>query len=382
MAEHSYHRRNAAMFIVVAVTVLLGILAANSVQAEKAQALGLPFIDLPSPCDLLPDGTAAKICKGATDPSGTTGDLIGSIPGVPNPTDIVKDTVGAVANAIVEPIITQIAQAEADSVVWILQIEGRMVTSSTSPDLTAAWFTQPYALVYGLAVFIALGMFIAKVTAAVHRGDPVRIGNVLAAFVVFFLAASILPAIVAGAVYVTDKEITPAFISASGASLNQTLGSIKLDFSKEITGTNNPIVPILVPMIALFFGVLGGLAALALLIVRYAFLPFGTIAVLLGLAMNVGLDWGVEALKKSVLWLLGWILFLPAIGLTLLLGATILANANSNPLTSITAGVVLVLAPALALIFTRAVSRHQFKVAPVERTVEAIRSWRVIKGTY
>lgn len=375
MVELSSRAKRGWLAIFV-LALAFGILASQSVvHPDKAEAIGIPFVDLPTPCDLLPDGTVTDICKGATNPVGAVGDVIGAIPGVPNPIDIFKDIAASAANSLFR----QVAQAEADAVVWILKEEGELVTSSTSPDLTEAWFTRPYAIVFGFAVLLATMMFILKMTSAAKRGDPVMVGSIIGATVVFALGAAILPAVVGLAVYISDKEITPSLISATGTSLDSTLSGVEFDFSKEISSSNNPVVPILLPLIALALGVLGGLASLVLLSVRYALLPFGTIAVLLGLALNVGLNWGGDALKKATLWLTGWILFMPAIALSFLLGATMLNNAN-NILTSITAGVMLALAPYIAWKFAQSVAKHEIQLKPVDRSVSAIRNWKLLRG--
>ena len=69
-----------------------------------------------------------------------------------------------------------------------------------------------------------------------------------------------------------------------------------------------------------------------------------------------------------------------AAGVTLLIGAAMLANANSNILTSITAGVMLALAPGIAWMFARYVAKHDIQLRPVDRTTSAIRNWRMVTG--
>lgn len=363
--------------VVFLITFAMSVFAGLTYNPPKAEAIGLPFVDLPTPCDVLPDGAAERICDSATNPGRAAGELIGQIPGIPSPNDVLRSAVGTAANYSVGIIINEVAQLEADAVTWLLKIQGQLVTDNASPDLREQWFTRTYALLYFFAALLATALFGLKLTQAASRGDPVMVGNIFIAVVVFALAASVLPALVTGLVYVFDKEVTPGLISATSGSLNQTLASIEVDFTKEITPGNNPLAPILVPLFALAFGFLGGLISLFLIVVRYMMLPFGTILVLFGLAMNVGLDWGSDALRRSVQFLLGWIMYVPALGVILLLGTNMLRE-SSNYLVSVMAAVVLCLGPILALWFTFAVAKHRIEFKPVDRTVSAVRNWKLL----
>lgn len=211
---------------------------------------------IPSPCDLIPDATARKICKVATDPVSTAGAVIGSIPGIPDPTKLVGNALSAAGNAIVKPLLFSITSAEADAVGTALQGEARAVNATTQTNLTADWYKKQYVVVFGMAVLLAVMMFFTRVGTAAYNQDAAGVGLGSAHFLAFLIGGGLLPGVVGTAVLYLDNQVAPAFMNSAGASATQILDRLPNDINQNLS-TIDSLGALLLPLIILFFGVIG-----------------------------------------------------------------------------------------------------------------------------
>jgi hypothetical protein len=223
----------------------------------SSSGIGIPLPPgLSDACDLIPDATARKICKAAADPIGTTGAAIGSIPGIPDPTDVIGSAVSAAGNAIIKPLLFSITSAEADAVGQALKAEAKAVNATTQTNLTADWYRKQYEVVFGMAVIIGLMMFFTRLGSAAYRQDAAGVGAGSAHFLGFLIGGALLPGIVGTAVQFLDNQVAPAFMNNAGASATQILDRLPNDINHNLT-TVNSLGALLLPLIVLFFGVVG-----------------------------------------------------------------------------------------------------------------------------
>lgn len=345
---------NRLLRLVVAVMIVSAMAGTALLCSHPAQA-AIP--GLPGPCDLLPDGTARDICKAANDPVGTA---IGTIPGVPNPSDVISGVTGSVANAIVQPILQELVNAERDAVLAILKHEIEFVNSSSTPQLGADWFIRQYQIVFGMAVFIAIGMFFFRTGMSAKDGDPVELGNAGLAIVIFFIVGAVLPPIVGGLIKIMDGIIAPGWMDIAGESAATTLQDLQVDFT-DPSVTNNAVVPVLLPLIFLFFGLIGGVLVELMLLFREGMLYVVTAASVVTLGMWVGGRWGANAFYRTVMALIALILLKVIMAFILVIGLLLLGSQEgASPV--ILASVMLLLTPVLGWAAYKRISGHNMQV--------------------
>lgn len=362
--------------LIFVATLVLGIFAGQSIKTEKAEAIGIPFVDVPHPCGLLPDGTATDICKGvAGGPAGVGGAIIGKIPGLPNPVEVIKDVVGGATNAVAENMLTGIVKFFAKGMVWGLKYTATLISTGVTPDITATWFSTSYQKVLWLAVFLAVMMFMIKqVQAAKEKDVGIQVRALIRISVFLFIAGGFLVNITAGAIFLVDKEITPALISQSADEIRITYDTLAVNMGDEIGG---PIALVAL----LFFIVIAGCVSIALctvaMAVRYPILPLIVIWMLLAFALNIiEEDW--QRVKRACLAFLGAVCFPAVIGFVQLLSLASL-RASDGFLVTLIAGVTAMLPVAVALWVWKKVSGSDFEIAPVKRSADAMRNWKMLR---
>ncbi len=374
MANSLNRRMFAGWSLVFVATLVLGIFAAQSIKAEKAQAVGIPFVDVPHPCNLLPDGAATDTCTVVSGgPVAVAGAVIDRIPGLPNPVEVVKDVAGGAVNAAAESMLTGTVKFFANGMIWGLEYTATLIAKGVSPDITATWFSTSYQKVLWLAVFLAVLLFMVKqVQAAKEKDVGIQIGAVLRTAVFLFVAGGFLVNIAAAAIYLVDKEITPGLISQSADELKATYGTLADNMGDEIGGPTALVA-------LLFFIVIAGCISIALstlvMAIRYPVLPLIVIWMLTAFALNiVEEDW--ERVKRAMLAFLGAVTFPAVIGFVQMLSLASL-RATDGLLVTLIAGVTSILPVVVALWLWRKISGSEFRIAPVERSYRAMRTWKL-----
>jgi len=267
-------RKWAGLLLMFILVMCLG--AAKPAISPPAAQAGI----IPSPCDLIPDGAARKACQAATNPVGTA---VGAIPGIPDPSDVVGD----VAEVIVQPILNQIAKAEADAVVSVLEDVSKFVNNSTTPALTASWFLHLYAIVFGLAIPIGVVLLYTRLGIAVRDTEPGAAAGAFFRFMALLVLGGLIPGVVGLVVVAMDTGLAPAWMSSAGADANKSLHDLSLNMDKSVSFSNNPVTPILLPLIFLFAGVIGGILMELMMLFREAMLYVVTATEIVAAALAV-----------------------------------------------------------------------------------------------
>ena len=105
------------------------------------------------------------------------------LPGIPNPIDLVTGTVAAGSEVLARTAVESVVGALVDGAGWVFgQVIG-FVDASTSPDVTAGWFstgTGPYAVMASVAVgLLALTLLLQIASAVWHRTGSAQLRVVL-----------------------------------------------------------------------------------------------------------------------------------------------------------------------------------------------------------
>lgn len=353
----------AVLIAVISFTAPLSIFNPPSAQAAQSASTDIPIIGLipgvPDPCDLIGNGTARAICKAGTDPiGGALGGVnaaIGAIPGIPSPSELVGSAVSTVGKAVVGPILNGIAQAEGDVVLKYLKKQTEIVNSSTTPDLTAPWFLQQYELVFALAIAVGLGALFFRTGKGFINKDLAEAGKGGMAFMVFFVLGGFLPGIVASVIKVTDDVMAPAWMNSAGAGANTALDNLQTNLNNSLAGT---IAAVLAPLIILFIGVIAGIIFELMFLFRDAVIYIVTALEVVAVALSVA-----GRVTSTTAWRCTWalvalILFKLNAAIILTFGLLLLQSTEGSGDTFLLAAVVLILAPAMTWGIYKVISGH------------------------
>jgi hypothetical protein len=325
-------RRISPVKLAIVLILVMGAMLAKSMlspshaeaAATHATLLGVPSIPglptLPSPCDVIPSGTAREICKGVEDPTGT---LIGAI-GIPTPGQII----GGFTQNLTNTILHQIALAEAAGVQEALKQEVIYVSSSTSPELNATWFANEYKVIWLMSAFLALGMFYIRIGLATRNSDATEVGHGIAAILTFVALGTLLPAIIGALVKVSDDVISPTLMNMTNSDSILVLKNLENTLTKNVNDLNG-YAAILLPLIFLFLGLIGGVLILLELFFREMALYVLTSFEIVVSALAVGGSVGYSLWRRVTLWLIALILMKPIMVLILFITLQILANSSS-----------------------------------------------------
>lgn len=355
--------------------LVAGCVAGDSLhRPPSAMAIGIPIPPIPGIGDLckhLPDGAAQKICDGVTNPVGTAGAAIGSIPGVPDPVKIIGDAVNSAENAAVELFAREVARGEAAALNFVLQEEFKIVNDATIPDITNVAFTTPLELVFGMSLMLALGGLAWAVGKAARKQDPTLISDGAIRFVTFFLGVSILPNLLAVALKVCDGELAPQWLNLGGNNVQQAIQNIGSNANGGVAATVSlGEIFVFGPLLAgaVFMGVLFFL----LFAMRY----FGIPIVLAGLIVSLGLrpagDEADAGRSASLAWkLVGLVLYKIVVGGLLFFGSVVLVHgAITLDIWPILGGTTMeIMLPVLSIAAWRWITNHDFQPINTSRQV-------------
>lgn len=247
---------------------------------------GLPV----NPCHFLPDGAGQTVCDGMTNPVGT---VVGHIPGVGTAADFVGNTVSSAAeeafNQALVVLIRGITIAETATFNFILEQEYKLFNDSTVPDISQQAFRPAFQLVAGIGFLLAMAGVAIKLVIAVKKQDANEIGDGFIRFATFVVGLYIVPTFFATAVWVCDKEITPAIMTLSNGRIEKTIENA----GRNANGTVELVASlgqVLFFGILLFFAILGGVFFFILFAMRVMGFPLLMMAFIISLGMRTAGD--------------------------------------------------------------------------------------------
>jgi hypothetical protein len=307
---------------------------------------------LTAPCDIIPLGILKKVCSVGSGVVGSIPDPIKAVGG------IIGGAVGSVANAIFRPLLQLIANAEAGAIVGTLKGMANGVIKATAPQLTAKWFLDQYAIVLGMGVFLALGLFLGSLGEAVANQDLATGFSSGLILLAFLLLGGTIPFLVGALTRVCDLTIAPGMMNASGDTFQHVLRGLgTVDFTKGFSVTNNIGTALLTPIVVMFVGVIMGVVVAFMDVFREAALYLTTAAMAITTAMTVSGRWGPDAFNRNLRVLLALVFFNVYYALIMSFGVSMFAS-NSTKSPVILGTAIIMLAPILAFWTYRAISRH------------------------
>ena len=351
---------------------------ANLAAPERAEAQKLPI-----PCGIIPDGKVEDVCDVVKDPVGAAPDVAEKItgkkvPGIPSPSEVVEDAAKQAANAVVAPILNELAKAEANAVLAVLGSVVKVVNGSTAPDTTARWFLKIYAILFGGACIWAIVMLSGRLTSAAANADPYDMGKAVTQFIVFFLVSASLPFLVGELVSVCDGKVAAGWMDLAGKEANATLKSMRVDFEEELSASNNIGSAILLPLVFLLFGLIGGVLVEIELLFRGGFLLVMICAHTYAHAMYIGGRWGGNALQRATMALIGLILFNVILAVILVISLKMF-GAHDGVKATLYGSVMLLMVPIISVWAYKKISGHDVQVAGYIK--DAVRAGRKRFGT-
>ena len=326
-------------------------LLAAILSVTLAAALARPAPATASPldkaCSLVGDisGWLGKACHAATHPKQTLGAAKALLSG--KPAQAIKTLLGGVKNNVLSPSgavgIAAIVAWAVGGAHFVLSETAKLVGRTTSPELTAAWFSSVYWRVAGVATLLTLPFLFAAAIQAVMRSDGALLGRAVFGYLpLAFLATGIAAPLAMMLLQVSD------WLGASVASAAGNQGSHFLVESGTAIGAlgvaaGSPFVTFLIALLT----AAGGLILWLELLIREAavyvvvmMLPL-VFAAMVWPARRV---WAIRAVEVLVALILAKF----AIVSILALAAAALGHSGGSVIVRALAGLVLVMLGAFA----------------------------------
>jgi hypothetical protein len=214
---------------------------------------------------------------------------------VPNPCDLpvvtnvcgaVSSAAGSVASAAGDYVMRGVTQWVTDAAVWVTGKVGELVNATTSPDVSATWFTGQYGAMLTVAGALALLMLMLAVVQAVMRQDVwILIRSTFGYLPMAFILAGVAIAAAGLLIRITD-DISQAVVSSLGTSATDNLLQSVGDAYKNALDQSSGI-----PLFGVFLGAIilaiGGFVLWLEMIIRDAaiyicvfFLPLTFVAMI------------------------------------------------------------------------------------------------------
>ena len=262
--------------------IALALVIATGASATPA-FLATPVASASSLCDSIPSLPLAP------NPIKAGCQAIANAPGViSNPGKALGKIITAPVTAAGDAVMQGVTAWVADGAAWLVGEAGKLIDETTTPALTAPWFTGQYRSMVAIAAVFALPLLLAAVLQGVMRRDGALI--VRAAFVQ--LPAAFL--LTAGAVVVVVLLL--GLTDQMCAQVSQSIGSDAKSFFSAVgkslsaladnTGTG-PVVPLfavflggLIAAVGAFFVWVELLIRSAAIYVAVLFLPFTFVAMI------------------------------------------------------------------------------------------------------
>ena len=321
---------------------------------------------LPSPCSLIPDPAARKICKMALKSSAKAvpgvGPLVGTgVPGIPNPGDVIadagKDALGGVLKSFVG--------YASDGVLEVLSLVFGAVRSTSQFDPIKTWYLKIYAMLFAFATITAIGGVYKRWLMAVKNKDPGDIGKAVAEFVFFFLWCGSLPWLYRWLVHTGDNGIAPAFMDLAGKNAAETMRGLRKDFDTALNAVDAGKALIL-PVIYLIGGLGGAVFTQVALFARDGMMFIMLAAWVVVHGAHVGRFATDETFARTVMGNVALILFLPILVVILVISLMVFNNGDGAR-TLLLGSIMLMLVPYFAVKAYKRISQQDFEVMPTVR---------------
>ncbi len=158
----------------------------------------------------------------------------------------VCDTVGeGVATAIITPF-QWLADATVTAAAWTIDIMWAAFETTTFIDITSGQFTAIYNIIFGIAVFVMLILFLAQLIGAVIRREPAALTRALLGLGKGILGSFVALGLLAAALEITDR-LCLGLVAAAGTTVEEMGGRISaLTAGLALSGAGGPVMPILV----------------------------------------------------------------------------------------------------------------------------------------
>jgi hypothetical protein len=247
-------------------------------------------------CSFIPDPTLRIACEGLSTATGAIG--------VPGPDDVV----GAVGNAIVTPMIQEITKLEVEVMTTTFKQVVERVNEATTPSLEAPWYKRQLAYILGAAVPLGLLALLIRLKQASSSGDASEALVGIGTFIAFLWFAGMLTVIVGLVTAALDGFVAPKILNLTIGDLKEALNSNRVDFTKSVSLTNNPLTPILEPAFFGMFGWVGAELTLLLFTIREIMLYILVAAEAVVMAIAVSGRWGQDAFFRCTMALTAWVL--------------------------------------------------------------------------
>jgi len=129
---------------------------------------------------------------------------------------------GAGASSVLQSVTSWVV----DGASWLLGQIGSALSSTTTVDIGAGWFTSHYQVMVGLAAVVVLPMLLCALVQSVYRQSPsMLVRSVLVQLPLALLLAAAMVQLVGLALAVTD-DLSSAVASGSGTDIQQALSGL------------------------------------------------------------------------------------------------------------------------------------------------------------
>ncbi len=329
MATTRRTRRRTRRWVLAVVAVVVGLVLAPTVAAAMPS-------DQIGPCGLITDPAARATCENVQN-------VVSPLAGVANQ---------VLDSSIVQPILQGIARAEAEAIGTMLLKMYDYLNSSSTPDLTASWFLQQYAIVLGLSFFLMFFTGYGRAAMGMKNQDIGEVGKASGSMIVFFIVAPTLPFLIM-AIWKATDPVTQAFMHTAGQQLNQVLAEVSASLAKA-----NFADAILLPLLVMLLGTLGAAITWVMLFFVTAALYIFTAAEVVGLAMWVGGRWTNDMFRRTTLSLIGLLLFKPIMAFTLAIGVGLLGHNDGQAEPVLMGATICLLVPIIAWMAYKRIANH------------------------
>ena len=252
-------------------------------------------------------------------------------PGIPSPIDLVTGTVVAGSGAVARTAVESVVGSLVDGAGWVFgQVIG-FVDTSTSPDVSAGWFSKgsgPYAVMLSVAVgLLALTLLLQVGSAVWHRSGSAQLRVVVNDFPRTVVLMTGTLGFTGLAIEFADA-LTSAFASTGVGNASKLAASMSSVAKPAALGAGLMAMGVLSGLM-----ILAGLVLYAELLFRAGFIYVVVCFVPLGLATDIWAPMKGTA-KRAIRLLAGVIMAKPVVALSMAIGASLL-GAPGAPSTAI-----------------------------------------------
>jgi hypothetical protein len=299
-------------------------------------------------CSLIPDPVSRKLCHVA-------GSVTNAV-GLPSPQKIV----GSAANLILRPVIVEFTNLATAGMTASMKKMTMFISNTTTANFTVPWYIHMYEFIFGGMIPFGIAMFLIRAKVASQEADAREAFSATAGLLAFFYFALILPSLVNGITAFLDGFAAPHIMSTSFHDIGSLLKNPKLDFTKGLSASNNPITPILEPAFFALFGFIGGLITEVMFTVRVLVLYVLIAAEVVAMAVACSGKFGSDLLIRCSMALIGWMFLKVVMAFTLYIGIGVLGGATFD---SILLGMMILLGvPTIGWIFVKVVASHRISL--------------------